>query len=109
MLVPSSFSITRPLRRDDDDTRLGAFSFDRLRRQPVIVRANGFTVRGTLHGVDETDLYLRGELRWFVLPLTTITSVIKDPDVASDDDDDGEAADGRDAGDDDNDDGTRGR
>lgn len=90
MLVPSSFSITRPLRRDDDDKRLGAFSFERLRRKPVIVRANGFTVRGTLHGVDETDLYLRGELRWFVLPLTSITSVIKDPDIATDEDDEDE-------------------
>ncbi len=73
--------------RDSDD-RLTAFSFARLRRKPVIVRTNGFNVRGMLHGVDETDLYLRGELRWFVLPLQTITSVVRDHDVSDDDDDD---------------------
>lgn len=80
-------SITRPFRAETTRA-LTAFCFDRLRRKQVIVRTNGFNVRGMLHGVDETDLYLRGEFRWFVLPLATITSVITDPDAVDDDDDD---------------------
>lgn len=83
LLVPSRFSIARP-RRDDDDS-LGPFSWQRWLRRAVIVRANGFTVRGQLHGVDEESLYLRGELRWFVLPLATITSVVRDPEADADD------------------------
>ncbi len=54
----------------------------------MVVRSNGFTVRGRLEGVDEDDVYLRGEFRWFVLPMSTITSVRRDPDAAADDDSD---------------------
>ena len=77
---------------NDDDTELKPFSFGPLRHRAVIVRANGFVYRGRLHGVDETDLYLRGELRWWVLPLPSITSVVRDQDASDDDDDDPGAA-----------------
>jgi hypothetical protein len=51
------------------------FSFERWRHQRVVVNAGGFTYRGVLLGADETDLYLKGTLRYLVLPLERITAV----------------------------------
>ncbi len=91
LLVPRAFTSVRPRRDDADDNNkreLTAFSWERLRRRHVVVRTNGFTVRGLLHGIDEDSLYLRGELRWWVLPMTTVTSVVRDPERVDDDHDD---------------------
>jgi hypothetical protein len=90
VLVPTAFAVTLPRREDapqtcDDPWRA-------LRRRHVVVRANGVDVRGRLEGIDDDDVYLRGELRWFVLPMSTITSVVRDPN-ATDDADDADDAD----------------
>lgn len=72
--IPVPIAATRP-RRSDDEPRLRAFSFDALKWREVQVVANGFTYRGILVGADDVELYLRGELRWFVLPLDTVSEV----------------------------------
>jgi hypothetical protein len=51
------------------------FELDEMRGARVVVRANGFIYRGILVGADENDLYLKGELRYLVLPLATVTSL----------------------------------
>ena len=84
LLVPAAFAVILP-RRDDDAPQATDDPWRTLRRQRVVVRSNGFTVRGRLEGVDDDDVYLRGELRWFVLPMHTITSVVRDPDARDDD------------------------
>ncbi len=43
------------------------------------VVANGFSYQGTLIGADDQDLYLKGDLRWLVLPLSTVSSVQEAP------------------------------
>ncbi len=86
LLVPSAFTVT--LAGRDDDQPLKAWTFETLKNRLVVVRANGFVYRGRLVGADEEELYLRGELRWFVLPLSTVTAVKPDPDAPPDDDDD---------------------
>ena len=65
-----------------------AHSFARLLRRRVVVVAEGITYRGVLCGADETDLYLRGELRWLVLPLEKVRSVDRDHERNDDDPDD---------------------
>lgn len=65
--------------RDDDPA---AFTFESLKGERVVVRANGFVYRGVLIGADEGELYLRGEMRWVVLPLADISDV--QPDRARD-------------------------
>jgi hypothetical protein len=85
VLVPTAFAVTLPRRADTPPTRDDPWRA--LRRKQVVVRANGFDVRGRLEGVDDDDVYLRGELRWFVLPMSTITSVVRDPSASDDVDD----------------------
>lgn len=70
--VPAAFSRTVTRRTHDD---LEPFSFEGLRGASVVVRANGFTYRGVLVGADEGEIYLRGELRYIVLPLSSVTGV----------------------------------
>lgn len=60
------------LERDD---KLPAFTFESLKGETVEVRANGFSYRGVLVGADEGELYLRGEMRWVVLPLAEVSEV----------------------------------
>lgn len=60
------------MKRDDE---LPAFTFESLKGERVEVRANGFTYRGVLVGADEGELYLRGEMRWVVLPLSDVSEV----------------------------------
>lgn len=74
VLVPSSFAVTLP-KRDDEPGRLRAHSFENLKHRAVVVIANGFTYRGVFVGADDDDVYLRGEFRWWVLPLGTVTTV----------------------------------
>lgn len=94
VLVPAAFAVTLP-RREDEPRRTSDDPWRALRKKRVIVRSNGFTVRGRLEGVDDDDVYLRGELRWFVLPMSTVTSVVRDPDDDDgDDDDDDDSVDG---------------
>ena len=52
-----------------------AWTIEGLKGVSVRVRANGFEYRGVLIGADDGELYLRGELRWVVLPLADITDV----------------------------------
>ncbi|HEY4223888.1 MAG TPA: hypothetical protein VGO62_21180 [Myxococcota bacterium] len=74
-LVPAAFAtiVHGPDRKD-----AGAYDFEALQGEAVHVRANGFSYRGVLVGADEGELYLRGELRWVILPLHSITSVALD-------------------------------
>lgn len=51
------------------------FSFEALRFKQVIVISSGFIYRGELMGADETDLYLKGPLRYLVLPMDRVTSI----------------------------------
>lgn len=60
------------MERDDE---LPAFTFEALKGETVEVRANGFSYRGVLVGADEGELYLRGEMRWVVLPLADVSEV----------------------------------
>ena len=60
---------------DDDDKKPKPYDFAALKGVAVVVRANGFTYRGVLIGADDSDLYLRGEMRYLVLPLGDVTSV----------------------------------
>jgi hypothetical protein len=80
--IPSSaFTRTWPA-RTERALALEAFEahpFEALRGQAVLVRANGFLYRGVLVGADEAELYLRGELRWVVLPLADVTDVRLEP------------------------------
>ena len=101
LLVPSSFAVTLP-RADDDAAGSGravlrAHTFAALRHKHVVVIANGFTYRGVFVGADEDDVYLRGTFRWFVLPLSSVTTLRKDLDVVDDDDDDDDDASAGDA------------
>lgn len=56
-----------------------AWTFEGLKGTRVRVRANGFEYRGVLVGADEGELYLRGELRFLVLPLADVTEVRPEP------------------------------
>lgn len=73
--VPAGFAVTVASR---ERTELARHTFESLKGEKVIVRANGFLYRGVLVGADEGELYLRGEMRWVVLPLAHITDVVKD-------------------------------
>ncbi|MDP2341338.1 MAG: hypothetical protein Q8O67_10290 [Deltaproteobacteria bacterium] len=87
LLVPSAFSIDKPRRLEPDPERLTSFSFEKLKHRAVVVIANGFIYRGRFVGADEEELYVRGEFRWWVLPLATVTTVRRDEDADDDDDD----------------------
>ena len=81
LLQPRPFTESRPL---------SAFSFARLLGRRVRLRVNGFDVTGEFRGADEDEVYLRGELRWFVYPLAVVTgvTVLDEPDDDDDDHDD---------------------
>lgn len=63
----------KPEPKRGEDAR--AFHLDEMRGALVVVRANGFIYRGVLVGADENDLYLKGELRYLVLPLASVTGL----------------------------------
>lgn len=88
VLVPSAFAVTLP-RRDEGGGRLSLHSFTALKHRAVIVIANGFTYRGIFVGADDDDVYLKGELRWWVLPLLSLTTVRIDTERDEDGGDDG--------------------
>jgi hypothetical protein len=69
---------TKPKRTDDGEA-LPPHTFELLKGRRVDVVANGFSYQGTLVGADESDLYLKGDLRWLVLPLATVRSVKEAP------------------------------
>jgi len=60
----------------------------------VRLRVNGFDVEGRFDGADEDDVYLRGELRYFVYPQSVVTGLVvldrddDDDDTDKNDDDD---------------------
>jgi len=65
-----------PRRRTPARPRPGIHaSLEALRWKRVLVRANGITYRGVLIGADEDELYLKGELRYLVLPMERVTSL----------------------------------
>jgi len=51
------------------------FSFEDWKYKRVVVIASGFVYRGVLLGVDESDVYLKGEFRYLVLPMEKVTSI----------------------------------
>jgi len=84
-VVPTALSQRR---ERAEPTTLRAHSFASLMYRRVHLRVHGFDVTGEFRGADEDDVYVRGELRWFVYPIASVTSltVLDEPD---DDDDDG--------------------
>lgn len=86
-VVPVAVLQPRPFREAQP---LSAFSFARLLGRKVRLRVNGFDVTGEFRGADEDEVYLRGELRWFVYPLASVTGLTvldaPDEDDAADDD-----------------------
>ncbi len=51
------------------------FSFEAMRFQWVEVRSQGILYRGVLIGADSDEIFLKGVLRWIILPLEKVTSV----------------------------------
>jgi hypothetical protein len=51
------------------------FTFDKLRFKSIEVIAAGILYRGILIGADDVDIYMKGRLRWLILPIETITSL----------------------------------
>ena len=51
------------------------FTFDKLRFENIEVIAAGILYRGVLIGADDVDIYIKGRLRWLILPIETITSL----------------------------------
>jgi hypothetical protein len=62
-----------PPEKPDDRPRV--FSFEQLRFKRIEVMANNVLYRGVLIGADENDIYLKGDLRWLILPLDRINSI----------------------------------
>lgn len=54
---------------------LKGFSFEQMRFKRVEVIASGVLYRGVLIGADENDVFLKGRLRWLILPLDRVTSI----------------------------------
>jgi hypothetical protein len=87
-VVPVAFATPR---RPKPERRLTDFSFQKLLGRRVVLRVNGFDVAGVFRGADEDDVYVRGELRWFVYPMASVTGLtVIDDDGDNDDDDDDE-------------------
>lgn len=51
------------------------FSFDDMRHKRVEVMADGVLYQGILIGADDEDIFIKGSLRWIILPLVRVTSV----------------------------------
>ena len=65
--------LNQPKNIDQDQTK--DYSFEEMKYQKVIVIASSFTYVGVLLGADETDLYLKGQFRYLVLPMGRVTSI----------------------------------
>ncbi|MBN2493090.1 MAG: hypothetical protein JXR96_00760 [Deltaproteobacteria bacterium] len=52
-----------------------AFSFDEMRFRQVTVVAHNLTYHGQLLGADDEVLYLKGRLRYLLIPLDRVSSV----------------------------------
>jgi hypothetical protein len=63
--------------KDQDQTKdqTKDFSFEDMKYKKVVVIASSFTYQGVLLGADETDLYLKGQFRYLVLPMGRVTSI----------------------------------
>jgi hypothetical protein len=81
-IVPVGFA-TRC--RASEPRPLSAFTFHQLKGRRVRLRVNGFDVEGRFDGADDDDVYLRGELRYCVYPMASVTGLVV---LDSDDDDD---------------------
>ena len=65
----------KPLPADGPAKIPPEFSFEDWKYKRVVVIASGFIYRGVLLGADETDLYLKGEFRYLVLPMEKVNSI----------------------------------
>ena len=54
---------------------LKGFSFEQMRFKNIEVISAGVLYRGVLIGADEHDIFIKGRLRWLILPLDRITSI----------------------------------
>ena len=70
-LVPTEIAVT--VRRDD--RHLQPFDLEELKGERVEIYANGFTYRGVLQGADEREVYLKGQTRWWTIPLERIATL----------------------------------
>lgn len=78
-LVPVAFAVTVQRRPPDPSPdRPASGPLEALRDVRVVVIANGVRYGGVLMGADETDLYLRGEFRYIVMPLHQVSSVVRE-------------------------------
>jgi hypothetical protein len=84
-IVPVGFATRR---RASEPRPLSAFTFHQLKGRRVRLRVNGFDVEGRFDGADDDDVYLRGELRYFVYPMVSVTGLVVLDDDDNDDDDD---------------------
>ena len=62
---------------DDGEEKKGPerYGFEQLKNRQVEVRADGIIYKGTLIGADDEWLYLKGNLRWLILPLEKVSNV----------------------------------
>ncbi len=51
------------------------FTFEQLRFKSIEVISAGILYRGILIGADDREIYLKGHLRWLILPIDAITSL----------------------------------
>jgi hypothetical protein len=51
------------------------YTFDKLRFKKIEILSAGILYRGILIGADDEDIYVKGRLRWLILPIETITSL----------------------------------
>ena len=89
-IVPVGFA-TRC--RASEPRPLSAFTFHQLKGRRVRLRVNGFDVEGRFDGADDDDVYLRGELRYFVYPMASVTGLVVLDRPANDDDSDSDDSD----------------
>jgi len=58
-----------------DEGVLRPFSLEQMRFKMVVVMSAGVMYRGMLIGADDSDLFIKGRLRWLILPLDRVTSI----------------------------------
>lgn len=62
-------------RKEGDSKLLEEFSFDKFRFKQVEVVSDRMTYRGMFLGADDKTLFLKGRLRYLLLPLDHVRSV----------------------------------
>ena len=77
-VIPVPLVAKRPKRSEE---QLEEHTFESMRGERVVVWSNGVRFGGRLVGADEDDLYLRGDTRYWALPLSNVSSVALEDDT----------------------------